>query len=477
MLNVTDQELKDLSLTTLQLPLVIDDPVDGTGLVQSKEFIVAEKARLQTLDTQNKIFTDHWIEVLTKYYSELEALDRTVKTLYSEATVILGGQNKLPHYDDATWYNLVPMKSDELVGNPTSVGSNPDEDELVATAESTRSDLVNGFGGAVDDVLDAVHGIGSNTFESSGTFSVGSRVIIDDGTNSFLATVTDDINAPIYDISSISTDKAFGIGDRVRDFHAGFTNSERGHQSTNYANDVMLHFEGVLDSTVASWEANLNIQKTALDNNNDLLPANQVLNTTALSNINSVLPDIATWEGTVVADVDGRYTDTSMPLIAVHLTARPAEIGLRVTDITTNLGPLVQAGDGSVTGVGVYASLYEFVNIRIGKAGGTLYGFYNMDLSVSFYDTKIATAQGQLAQYNNTFAIASIISDTVIGQIEFEVDSVAEFSAGQTVKIMDNDSVVFTRTIDTIITTTIKLDSGITAALTIGSVARIVRQK
>ena len=506
MMNLTDVQIKDLSLTTLQLPLVISNPEENNGLVEQKQSILDTKASLGELDTQNKIFTDHWITVLNDYYSELVALDKTIKTPYLESTLVDGAHELAPHYNNASWFNLVPIVSDNLIGNPTSVGASPSETERINDITPELTKLLTGFTGtgSVETTLDSAYTPGDGVFllPIGESLPSGDLVIIDSGGISMLAQVGSSggscagevppgsgvdeatclLNGGVWtestSITPISPDTAFGSGARIRNFHIGFTNAERGQQGApNYAFDVMLYLNGEINSKVEAWKNNLNLQAPPLTNNGDLDPTAQANNTLALNNVNSILTDIGTWEGTVIIDVNGKYTDTSIPLITSNTASRPADIATRIINLNNNLGVLNQAGDGSVTGSGAYASLYEFVSIRIAKSGGTLFSFFNIDLAISHFDTKIANAQGQLDQYNNTFAIASIIVDTVIGQIDFEVDSVSEFSIGQTIKIMDNDSIVFTQNIDIINGTTITLDSGITAALSLAAVARIVRQK
>jgi hypothetical protein len=504
MLNLTDQQIKDLSLTTLQLPLVIDNPTEGNGLIQMQQYVVDDKARLETIDTQNKIFTDHWITVLGDYYSELEELDKTIKSPYSESVIIAGGKSTLPHYDDTSWINISPMVSDVLQGNPTSIGPGPDENELLLPVNDNIDKMINGFSGTgvIDTTLLNPYTLGSGAITLTlGALTPGELIIIDNAGISMIAEVgasggfctgetpsgsgidesTCLTNGGLWTntegIIPLSTDISFPAGARVRNFHIGFNDSERGHQTTNYAFDVMVYFQNELDGAVSDWKDSMTIQSDALSNNGDLIPANEALNLTALSNVNSVLSDTNTWILSVIIGINGKYTDSKLPLISDSTILRLSQIPLRIVDLNNNLGTIAQSGDGSTTGAGVYKSLYDFVNIRIAKAGGALYGFYVSDTSIGFIDAQVATSQSQLDQYNNTFAIASLINDTIVGQIEFEVDSVSEFLVGHSVKVMDNNSVIFSRTIDTINGTTIRLDSGVPSVLLLVNDSRIVRQK
>lgn len=497
----TDTQVKDLSLTTLQLPLIIDNPAEGTGLVQKKAGIQVEKDNQFDLDQQNKIFTDHWIGVLVSYYTERERLNKDVNTLYAESFIQSGGKILPPHYDATIWANLVPKLIDDLIGLPVSVSGTPSEDERIIAVDDAIDKLINGFtSGALDTTLDTAYTIGSGVISiNSGTLNPGDFIIIDSGSDSMYAlvgasggfctpTATPDTEAQCaielgvwtatINITPLSTDKNFSGGARVRNFHAGFTNAERGHQGApNYAFDVMEHFEGVINTESVSWRTNLNTQKIAVEGNEDTIPANIITIDAAVVDLTAVILDIDTWTPLVIIDVNGKFTDTQITLLSDNTTLRTTQRATRIAQIITSLGPLTQAPDGTMAGSGVYAKLYEFVSIRIAQSGGTLTGFNSADLGVKHFDTKIDNAQNQLNEYNNNFAISLIIADTVVSQVDFEVESVAEFSIGQTIKIMDNDSIVFTRNIDNIVGPVITLDSGITAVLTIGSVARVVRVK
>jgi len=91
--------------------------------------------------------------------------------------------------------------------------------------------------------------------------------------------------------------------------------------------------------------------------------------------------------------------------------------------------------------------------------------------------TKIKNANKQLAEYLNTFAISQIVSDTTIGQTIFTLQDATEFNISDSIKIMDNNSIVYTRSIVGKTGNDVEIDSGVTAILTVTNLARFVRQK
>jgi hypothetical protein len=104
----TNDQVKSITKEMLDLPLVIDNPSAGTGLIQQKANIQVTKDALLTTDTQNKVFSDHWISIAQAYHNELERLNKDLRTTYADSDLVLGGQSKAPHYT-GSWPNLVPI--------------------------------------------------------------------------------------------------------------------------------------------------------------------------------------------------------------------------------------------------------------------------------------------------------------------------------------------------------------------------------
>jgi hypothetical protein len=497
-----DTQIKNISKDALDLPLIINDPINGTGLVQKKAQAISDKASILATDNQNKVFSDNWIATLEAYHNELKELNLSLRTNYLDSYLVDGGKLLTPHYT-TTWPNIAPILLASNNGNPVGSYGGPKEQDKIDDVEYYKDLLLNGFSyGSTDSTLFSAYTTGSGQIElNSGTLSVNDWIIIDDSGDSTLFTVTGitgyctgeasppQLTEPactgdggtwhvVYNISPLSGDtNNFPINARVRNFHAGFSNNDRGRVTTNYAFDVQVYFETNLSNEVTDYKNFLNSHKAFLDANGDTVSSRKALNDAEKTSLQTAINDFIDWDDEPVSSATGKYTDTKLPLVTNNLTARTAKIPTRITEITNNLGSISQAGNGDVTGTGAYLSLWEFILIRIGRAGGTLIQYNNSDIIVNMYDSKIAVANSTLNSYLDTFAIATISLDTVIGQITFTVNSVVDFSIGQQVKVMDNSSVVYTRTISNIVGNNITLNSGIPAALTVGNQARIVRQK
>lgn len=492
----TDEQIKNMSKETIELPLLIDNPAEGTGLVQQQELLVIQKDLVYATDQQNKIFSDFWIGINQAYHDEYSYLNGVLRTTYADSDLVLGGQQLSPHYT-SSWPNLGPILLDSNKGNPTS-GSTT-EASLITPVSDAVAWLVSGFtSGATSTTLSNAYSAGSGFIEiTAGTLSNGDTVLIQNGSAFILGTAgattgfctptaTPDTEAQCaieggtwtetIGFTPISPDQAMPSGSTVANFHSGFTTAQRGYQSWG-GNDYQTYLENKIITETNTYEAHITSQKTALDGNEELDATRKALNDSEITNLQTALDDIATWEGLVVIDVNGKYTDTGIATLNGVLSTRTTRIPIRTSEVESNLGTPVQAGDGSVSGAGAYLNLWEWVLIRISRSGGTLTAWYGADLGIKHFQLKIENAEATLAQYSATFAIAQILSDTTIGQIAFEVDDVSEFSNGQTVKVMENDSVVYTRTIDDITGPIITLDSGIPAILTTSGLARIVRSK
>lgn len=498
----TDDQIKAISKNVADLPLIISNPAEGTGLVEQKASVLVQKDDILDLDNQNKIFSDNWIDTIEAYHGELKSLNLDLRTDYLNADLESGGLQASPHYTPS-WPNVVPILLASNNGNPVGAHGGPTEQSKIDDIDFYIDKLLNGFAdGATDTTLDVAYTTGSGFIEiASGTLNNGDWIIIDHLGESMLALVgalggycTGETNPPqltevdctgdggtwneAYTITPLSTDKNFAIGARVRNFHAGFTNAERGRVSTNYAFDVQVYFENNINTETTEYKDFLIAHKVFVDANGELVPLRKANVDNEKGILQSVIDDIVAWEGTIVANANGKYTDAAIvPLLIDNLNLRTTRIPIRVAEIIADLGSISQAGDGSVTGTGVYLSLWEWLLIRISKSGGTLIQYNNFGLIEMHFDTKIAIAESTLEQYENTFAITLISSDTDLGEISFTVDNVSDFSVSQSVKIMDNESIVYTRNIDDITGNVITLDSGIPVELLVENQARIVRQK
>lgn len=499
----TDDQIQNMTKEAIELPFLIDNPSNpdyGPGLVQQQAGLQIQKDAVYVTDQQNKIFSDFWITVLNSYHLELISLVDKTRTLYADSDLVLGGQQLAPHYTPS-WPNLVPILIDSNNGIPISTDGVTEQSKITPVKDSIDR-LVSGFtsGSPNSTTLAAAYTIGDGFIEvTTGTYSDGDTVLIQNGSAFLLGTIgaaggycTGEDN-PVQTTQStceadngtwtetlaftpISTDQNMPSGSTTDNTHSGFTNAQRGYQSWG-GNDYQTYLEAAIITDMGNYITHITTQKAAIDGNEDQDGTRATSNTAESDLLQVVLDANTDWVDDPLIDVNGKFTDTGIAKIEDELDIRVIRIPIRETEIGTNLGTLIQGGDGAVTGDGAYFNLWEWILIRDSRSGGTLVSWYTSDLGIRHFDTKIANANSTLDQYTDTFAIAQILLDTEIDQIDFEVDSVVEFSIGQSVKVMDNPSAVIDRNISDIQGNIITLDVAIPVVLIKNQLARIVRQK
>lgn len=479
-LSFSNEQLKNLTRETLLLPELINNP--DNGLKAQKQKIVDAQVSLFETDSQNSVFTTHFSEIAEAYHDELRALNGDQKTSYDNQNILDGGKGTGPHFP-STWVNFNPKVIPSNTGLPVS--ANPNDTELVyaQTFNDVFNELKNGF---TDGILDdSTTSTSSGQFEMDDTLiadlAVGQRIVLTGSGLSIYGEVTDIVIATgtaTVSYTNFSGAVTLPPVSRVRNFYPGFTNAERGYQTVPDAPEYRDYLISQSDAAITNWKTKLEAQELALQNNDDT-GASATQNGDALLLVQDAIADIEQWDAQLLIDVNGKYTDTGITLITNLYTLRNTEVPSRVTEVNSSLGSLSQSSDGSFTGAGVYLQLFTWIDIRISKAGGTLFQANNVAKGIPFFDEKIAKAEKQLNEYNSTFAITRILVDTEIGQTVFGVESLTDFSVGQSVKVMDNNSVVYSRSILSINATEneIEINQGIPVELAFSALARIVRQR
>jgi hypothetical protein len=157
------------------------------------------------------------------------------------------------------------------------------------------------------------------------------------------------------------------------------------------------------------------------------------------------------------------------------VATRTTETGARVAAVLGYLGSVAQAGDGTYSGAGHYYSLFVWIDLRAGKAGGTLFQFYSFDLVLKFIDQKITLINSQVAEYTARVLVTKLTEDAT-GTPFVKVVSVAGLLVSDGVKIVDDDvgTPVLTSTIVGFGGLTVQLADPATGFL-VEKVARLVK--
>lgn len=484
----TDDQIKSMTKDALLLPFMINDT--ATGYVAQKALLFGAIAGLETTDNGIKVFSDFYEGVQHKYHQELALLNNSKRTDYTDSDLVAGGKSTGPHYPQGSWVNFAPKLIDSVIGLPVTTLTNNLENYHYDAASLLIGILKNGFSDSGFSMSVTIVG---NTFSSTtglGSLAVNNRLVISNGSNTILARVTgisSETSPPsgTPPVSVTTTTATFEViygtlfsGSASASASAtGFTDAQRNGSVTTSPNTSWYNFlTAGLDSVVAAWKQYITDMKAVIDANFDLAPRKDH-NTTASTNCGNAIADITTWQGKPVSTTGGRFTNTHIATLETLPATRISYTAARITEIIADLGTVTQAADGTFTSSGAYGELFKNIDMRISRGAGSLSAVNNALLGVSLIDKKIATANDQLTQYNNTFAITKISADTIIGQIDFPVESATGFSVGDSVKVMDNNGSVYSRTISLITGNTIRANSGVPAVLTTGGIARIVKLK
>lgn len=475
-LNFSDPQVKTITKDIFGLPAVV------TSLENDKVIQVEQKANFLETDEQNKVFSDNFIGILTQYLLEKLEINGVVHSNYTEQFIQDAPLKKNDHFQQSPiWANFPPKVLPENNGDPISNNANF-ETVQISTGQGKITELKTGYtDGAIDDTATEAPTSGVVEVDTGG-FVIGERIVIDDGGDDLIA-VIDDIVAPSttgaedleYTIIA-GSESGLGAGARVRNFHPGFSDDERENVSVPDTPNTMAHFKTQVDSEVQKWEDFLTPQQSALTGN-DALDSEAAEIATALTNVQNAISDIDTWQvAPASGDGVGKYGDTVLAPLEARLVTRTTQAPARITEIDTAIGSVTQdPNTGSFSGNGNFKRLFDFVDLRINLAGGSLQRFIRADLNIIFFDQQINGANTQLTEYGNIFLV-KILSADGNGSEFVTLTDVSGLAIGNTVKLMDNDSSVFTRVIDDIQGNTIELDSAIGVNLLVDKLARLAKE-
>ncbi len=499
-LTFDDTQLESISLEYVNMPASIIQ----LGIDKAK--IIALRSSILIKDNENAKFTDHYEGVIVAYHDELELLDGLTKTNYIHSQIDDGGAKVIdtPHFPNPTeiWTKLQPKITDCNTGLPTSSFSSLYETAAIEDVITKRDQVLNGFNDGSGDTTstEAYSGTGTLEVDSLTGFNNGDRVVIDLGGVSAIAEVTGSTPAggscsdPIYTdqstcetngevwtpsdasltLTHISGSTSIGIGARVKNSRPTYTNAEREGTSTPYDPEVLTYFKGLLDADVVLWEGVLGNILTALNSNDSIKESSEI--TTAKTNVGDCTTDIDTWEAyPATGSGVGRYGDTRLATLNSTITDRDSEVTARVTQITTALGTCTQIADGTFSGNGAYFDLFNWIDLRLNIAGGTLSTWYAMALQIEFFDIQIVMTETKEDEYEDSFRIEPLSVDAD-GTNTVTLADASGYSVSDTVKVFAVGESVITTTISSIVGGDITLGTAVSIGYTMAKKARLLRE-
>jgi hypothetical protein len=477
--NFTDPETKKITSDIILLPILIQ------GVIDQKAAVEASQGDIDAAETNNKTFFDHYLNVIDQYNNELLPLNGDSETLYDEQDLIDSAPRNadLVHFPHSPIW--LPLQPKVLLSNTGEPDSNSGITELTIMTPITANiaQLKTGYSDGAIDTTASIGVAGGTTESAVGGFVAGQDIVIDQAGVSLIANITSTAGVPTVGAQVLTytvlagTETGLGVGARIRNSHPGFNNAEREGTSTPDAQAVLDYWAGLIDTEIALWETNVADQKTAVDANDAIgSEASEIL--AAQVSAQGVVDDIDTWQAapTTGAGV-GRYGDTLLATIEAQVTARTTEHPLRLAEITAALGTLSQNPDGTFSGAGNYFKLFGWVNKRINTASGSLGNSLRQDIPIQVLDQQAIDFQDQLDEYELIFS--SNATDQDIASDDLLIPLVGDISGlqvGNTVLLMDNNSSVFTRTIDAIFPQSIQIDTSLGTNLLVNDVARVAEK-
>jgi len=476
-LGFTDENIKNISKDILLIPFTINDP--ETGLIAQKNKVIVQKGELEKTDKDQKVFSDLWTNAVSAYHAEYIQLSANQKTNYADIEIDKAARkSESPHFPVPTWTKLVPMVIPSNNGNPVSTVQALTEQnkmfEIPPVIQMLKSGFNDGAGSWSGDVVGS--SIESITVNIS-SLSVGNRIYVTSGSNTFAAEITEvDIATEAITFTVLFGTSSNGPTTFTRYF-SGFTDNQRsGIDPIGTQIGVYNDLRSRIIEAVNNWKSSVSAELIALNQNPDLPPRKSRVTTARIRASDSVgvidawlaLPDLA---------VGGITTNQELSSIENELLDSASFCNLRSNEIVSDLGSVSQTPDGLYTGSGVYLELFKTIDLRAASGTGSLSKFYDSDSGIVFFDKKIRSAEAQLAQYESAIQVNKLASDAGIGQDTFTVQDVTGLSITDEIKIMDNDSIVFTRSITQIAGLDVRLSSGIPVAITVGRLARICKLK
>jgi hypothetical protein len=474
-LTFTDPQIVELTQA------MVDYPVNLASANSDLANANANQAKILSKDQSNTVFTNNWINIIAQYHAELKYLNGILRTDYNPADIDPAGRLTDPNIHFITspiWVNFQPGVAASNLGNPTSAWTQT-ENAAITTANTNITLLKAGFtDGAANTTTTAAFIVDTVAVTSAAGFSIGNRVIFISGSNYLYGTITNiaGLNVTVTIISANASYAGIASGATMKNFDDGWTLAERESGVGSSAGDsaFMAAIKTIIDTNVGDWETRLNAELAAL-NLNDATGAEATQITAAKGLVNGHKTTIDTWQAFPSTGVGTSRFGTNLPALETALGARPAQITARIPEITGALGTLSQAGDGSFSGAGQYFNLFDNLNTRLNKAGGTLRTYYDSGLAVTLFSQMITNLTNQ---YNRDSAIwlVQVFSADATGTNTVTLTSVTGLAVSDTVKVCSKTQPVIDATITGISGLDVTLSVTIPSTYKSGESARIVKE-
>lgn len=462
----------------------LDIPLKVAAAIATQAQLAGVKADLLAKDGSVKIFFDKYNGIADAYQNERRWVDGTTYSTVVESDITNAAQrapgNKfLP--GDGSWVNFQPKLHTSALGNPTTSSSNY-ELEIFTQLTFLVNFMLNGqVSGVANDTLAVAYVPGNGTLEvTTGGQTIGQLVIVEGGGFSGLFKVTGITAVTKLAVTELVVPNGTlpMTTSTVKENITAFTNSERNTLTSALYQNVITGLATQITAQVLLWETAINNQLTQLNANTDSRSPQATEITNAkndITNAKSIIDTWQAWPDTGTLGNDSKFVTVNLSPLQAEITARTTYAGTRNTEITTALGTVSQAGNGTYSGSGIYHERFKQIDLRINAAGGPLTEYYEKNMADSALSQIVTTATNTQTTYNSELRTEKFTADGN-GTNTITVGSVTGFSIGNTIFVVSDTQPELTGTITGISGLNIQLSFTVSNLYKAGERARIYKQ-
>lgn len=441
----TDNQLRELTGQIANSKAKLD------GLNEEKANIAKIKDDYKSLDEQEKVFTDHWINSIQRFHNELKLLNGTQKTTYSGSSVDPSAKLEVNSLHFPTGYvNFKPKLDQSNIGLPQSVFSGDKETTELSRCLEWSNRIKSGFTGSNLNGTGTYSGTSLTLSGTSvGPIPVGSYIAIYTNTSLAVWGTVESYNStsvgtppdPVVTTEQLTINviRSYGVLAGTVNWmlsHAGFSEANRVAASTN---GYLLLCRDTIDFFKNSSKQFVN-DETAELNANDSKPDKTDIDSAKSSN-NTFVSNLDNWSSKPTLT---RFNDTNLASLNSYLNDRTAYIPTRISKIEASLGNINQQSNGDFSGSGRYLDLFNSIMLRTHKTTGHLRNYYQQGMLGQNIDERISMAVTQTDR-DKDLVIVKLFKEEPTNTPTVELVDISNINLNDDVAIMDNEYTTINR--------------------------------
>lgn len=410
-----------LSFTSEQIKSISDEYLsissDIAKAQADKAAMIVQKNDMKKEDDKNKVFYDNYKNIVSLYHSELALCVGKKRTNYSDSNIDPAAQLAPGNIHFPNDYRGFSPKYHESLNGLGETQLTEYERMKLPPISNEISLFKNGFVDGNTTAAGTMGVTGNSVPITGGGISIGNRIMVNGGSNSFMATVTGVSSVSGNDTLTVqfmypSSPVAIGGSITVKNFWSGFNNTERESQTSSTYQQVMNDFTSKILFKINEWRSYVSNQLDVVVRNDAAGPEKKEISDT-ISNLQRTLSVIDAWKNSPNTGVGvGKYGNNKINTITDEIVKRDKDIGVRFGQIINRLGSISQNSKFEYSGSGNYLQVVTWLDFRINKVSGSLRKYYASDLGISVFDQKIASLIKKEAELKTKFTIHLFAEDS-----------------------------------------------------------------